>query len=118
MAEATVLVFEHTSDGEKALRRLLEAGVEHRQVHVIGDLGPASSQPGAEHHVTFDTLNVPVGERALLMDTLRGGGVVLGVVGLPKRAPEFVRMAERAGALKVFATRAVAEKHSHNVAES
>ena len=74
-----VCLFAHTSQGEGALKELLEAGVPHAEVRVIGDLGPAVSTPGAERHVTFDALHLPVAERELFMDTVRAGGVVLGV---------------------------------------
>jgi hypothetical protein len=115
MASATVLVFGHTAAGEKALRELLAVGVRHEDVRVIGDLGPATSQPGAEHHVTFDALHVPGAERELLMDTVRAGGVVLAVVGLD-RATEIERIGEKAGALKVFGTVEGGANPSHNVA--
>lgn len=74
-----VCLFAHTGQGDAALKELLEAGVPHADVCVIGDLGPAMSTPGAERHVTFDALHLPVAERELFMDTIRAGGVVLGV---------------------------------------
>ena len=116
MTSATVLLFKHTSAGEKALRELLSVGVEHADVRVIGDLGSAEGQAGAEHHVTFDSLHVPIAERELLMDTVRAGGVVLAVVGMPELAKEIEQIGETVGALKVFGTSEGGANPSHNVA--
>ena len=77
--EEMLLLFKHTSQGEKALADLDDAGVTHETVRVVGDLGAAVSQPGAERHVTLDALRVPAEERQIFMETIRDGGVVLAV---------------------------------------
>ena len=104
MTTATVVLFRHTSEGNKALAKLVESGIPHADLHVIGDLGPAAGQPDAEHHVTFDALHIPTAERELLMDTIRAGGAVLGVTNHEAEATHIREIAEHAGALKVFAT--------------
>ncbi len=114
MTTATVLLFRHTSEGNKALTRLVESGIAHADIHVIGDLGPAAGQPNAEHHVTFDALHIPTAERELLMDTIRAGGAVLGVSGHPEQATQIREIAEHAGALKVFATTDQTPNPTHN----
>ena len=74
-----LLLFAHTAQGNKALAELDEAGVSHEAIEVVGDLGAAMSQPGAERHVTLDALHVPAEERQIFMETIRDGGVVLAV---------------------------------------
>ena len=106
-----VCLFAHTSQGDGALKELLEAGVPHADVCVIGDLVPA----GAERHVTFDALHLPAAERELFMDTIRGGGVVLGVewenVGFVEK------VAWSHNALKMLQVSAAGVNPSHNAAE-
>ena len=109
---SVVMVFKHTSGGNDALAELLKAGVEHAAISVIGDVGPAMSQPGAERHVTFDVLQVPQQDRTLLMDTIRAGGVVVAVTGFDDLAQ---KVADASGALRVF-NLGQTENPSHNTA--
>ena len=100
-------LFAHTKQGEAALAELMEAGVAHSAVQVVGDLGSA----GTERHVTLDALRVPADLRALFMDTVRMGGVVLGVVDGAVSDKFVTGVAERHGALRVASGAAVNASH-------
>ena len=110
-----ILLFRHTAQGNKALRELDEAGVAHEAIRVVGDLGAATGEPGAERHVTLDRLHVPAKERDLFMDVIRSGGVVL-AVDLQVVDPEFLdAVAVRHDAMRTTRTSGAAAVASHNV---
>lgn len=109
-----VCLFGHTAQGEGALKELLEAGVPHADIRVIGDVGPAVSTPGAERHVTFDAMHLPAAERELFMDTIRAGGVVLGVEWESTAFVEKVAWGHKA--LKTIQVSAADANPSHNTA--
>ena len=116
MEEYVVCLFTHTAEGDGARRDLLEAGVPHEALRVIGDLGPATGEAGAEHHVTFDRLHVPREVRGLLMDTIRGGGVMLAVDAGVVSVDEVYRVAEENDVLRVLRTSNGGLNPSHNAA--
>ena len=105
------LLFEHTGQGEKALAEFVEAGVPHDAVAVVGDLGEA----GAERHVTLDRLGVPHDLRGLFMDTVREGGVVLGVDAGVVSEEEIQRVGERCGVVRVVVGMVGVESHNRLV---
>ncbi len=107
------LLFVHTGQGEAALKELVAAGVAHEALAVIGDLGEPAGSAGAEMHVTLDRLGVPGELRGLFMDTIRDGGVVLGVAEDLIGVEEVERVGEKCGALRVV--RGVGSVGSHNV---
>lgn len=109
-----VSLFTHTAQGTAALRDVLAHGVGHGAIHVIGDLGAAAGSAGAEQHVTFDVLHLPVAERGLYMDTIRAGGVVLAVQTEALAAADFERIAAKHDALSVIRTGADGSNPSHN----
>ncbi len=109
-----VCLFAHTAQGDAALAELVEAGVPLADVCVIGDLGLAEGAPGVARHVTFDALHLPVAERELFMDTVRGGGVALGIEW---ENIEFVeKIAWGHKALKTLQVSMAGGNPSHNVA--
>ena len=113
--EEMILLFRHTSQGNKALRELDEAGVAHEAIRVVGDLGAATSQAGAERHVTLDRLHVPAEERELFMEVIRSGGVVLAVDLLIVDAGFLDGVAIRHDAMRTIRTFSTVPAASHNV---
>ena len=109
----TVCLFSHTRLGEAALHDLHEAGVAREAIHVIGDLGAPAGQPGAEDHTTFDRIHLPAGLRALFMDTIRSGGVILAVDAELISPDEVDRIAREHDALRIEQTSALTGNPSH-----
>ena len=109
-----LLLFEHTAQGNKALRELDDAGVAHDAIRVVGDLGPPAGQPGAERHVTLDRLHVPAEERQIYMETIRDGGVVLGVDMRVVDAAFAERVGEKHGAMRMTRSSGAVANPSHN----
>ena len=114
--EELILLFEHTAQGNSALRELDEAGIAHEAIRVVGDLGAAISQPGAERHVTLDRLHVTAEERDFFMETIRSGGVVLAVDLLVVDAGFVEAVAARHHAMRTTRTSTAAVDASHNIA--
>ena len=112
----TLLLFAHTTQGNKALAELVEAGVPHEAIQVVGDLGAAVSQPGAERHVTLDALHVPAEERQIYMDTIRDGGVVLAADTSLVDDGFLKQVGERHDAMRVTRSSGAVRNVSHNVA--
>ena len=111
-----LLLFAHTKQGNHALDDMLEAGVPHAALQVVGDLGRPAGEAGAEQHVTFDTLHVPAALRGLVMDTVREGGVLLAVDTGVVSADEVERVGAKYGVLRVIRSSDTAPNASHNAA--
>jgi hypothetical protein len=117
MTEVTqylVCLFRQTRDGEAVLYSLRDAGVPHDCIEVIGDLGAAAGQEGAEEHTTLDRLHIPLDLRALFMDTIRAGGVVLAADATSISAEEVTRSAREHNVLRVERTSSSGHSPSHN----
>ncbi len=113
----TLLLFAHTAQGNKALAELDQAGVPHEAIQVVGDLGAAVSQPGAERHATLDALHVPAEERQIYMETIRDGGVVLGVNNSLVDEVFLEQVGARHDAMRVTRSSGAVRNPSHNAAE-